>query len=121
MQKFFSFSKNQAGVLITLVILIALGACYFFLYLPNNEKAVQERRFRCLRKIDRGIRQKIETSEKQITSLINDYYKYANNDKGKLEKLRLYIGQYPRKNFILLLPEQANKSANSGHITYLGN
>ena len=122
MQKLFSFSKNQAGVLITLVILIALGACYFFMYLPNNERTVQERRFRCLRKIDRGLRQKIGTSEKQITSLINDYYKYSNNRQDKdLEKLKRYIAQYSRKNFTLLLPEQANKYANAGHIAYIGN
>ncbi|HEX4373820.1 MAG TPA: hypothetical protein VHZ50_10995, partial [Puia sp.] len=127
MLKFFSFGKNQAGVLITLLALISLGACYFFIYLPNNEKAVQERRFRCLRKIDTNIRIKIDNSFTQISNLIYDYDKNhpvdtsnhhkKNHSKDSIARkkdslfreLNTYISEYPKDNFTLLMPEQANK------------
>src|ERR1700743_429322 len=120
MLKSFSFGKNQASVLITLLILISLGACYFFIYLPNNEKAVQERRFRCLRKIDTNIHTKIENSFTQIANLLENYDKnsppYINISRDSIKKkdsllsgLREYISGYPKTYFTLLLPEKANK------------
>lgn len=113
MLKIFSFGKNQSGVLITLLVIIALGACYFFLYLPKNEEMVQERRFRCLRKIDISLHYKIETSKKQIANLANDYNKYS-TEKGtdSLANLKKYIAGYSKKNFTLLLPEQASRYFN---------
>ncbi len=116
MLKIFSFGKNQSGVLITLLVIIALGACYFFLYLPKNEETVQERRFRCLRKVDFSLHDKIETSKKQIANLANDYDKYS-TDKAidSLTKLRTYIAGYSTKNFTLLLPEQASRYFNRDH------
>ena len=110
MLKALSFGKNQAGILITLMVLLSLGACYFFFYLPGNEKNVQERRFRCLRKIDVSIRSKISTSETQITNLLNSYDNYSQHNNGaELNKLRKYIREYSKANFTLLLPEQADK------------
>jgi len=131
MLKFFSFGKNQSGVLITLLVIIALGACYFFLYLPKNERTVQERRFRCLRKVDLSLRDKIQTSRVLITNLLNDYdrYKDGKQDAG-LKKLRKYISGYSTKNFTLLLPERAEQYFNPNHdslinsnhdnLTYMG-
>ncbi len=123
MLKSFSFGKNQGGVLITLLVIIALGACYFFLYLPKNERTVQERRFRCLRKIDFSLRDKIQTSLVQITNLANDYNKYSDDKHAdELRKLRKYIAGYSTKNFTLLLPEQAIRYFNKDHdkLTYMG-
>ena len=123
MRKSLSFGKAQASVLVTLLILISLGACYFFIYLPNNENNVQERRFRCLRKIDGSIRKKIATSQTQITNLLNYYDEYShNNNREGLKKIRKYISEYPKTNFVLLLPEQANKyfNKNNDNLIYLG-
>jgi len=111
MLKFFSFGKINAGVLVTLLVLIALGSSYFFIYVPGNEKVVQERRFRCLRKIDLSIRTKIKTSKVQIKTIINDYYRYSygkTRDPKKLDTLRRYIIQSSKKNYTILLPELAN-------------
>ncbi len=119
MRKSLSFGKAQASVLITLLVLISLGACYFFIYLPNNEKNVQERRFRCLRKIDGSVRKKIATSQTQITNLLNYYDEYSHtNNRAALKKIRKYISEYPKTNFVLLLPEQGktNISIDTGVI-----
>jgi len=114
MLKLFSFGKINTGILVTLLVLIALGSSYFFIYVPNNERVVQERRFRCLRKIDLSLRNKIQASEIQIKALINSYYKYSSQkNAAELKKLRKYITQHPKDNYTLLLPEQAN--------TYFGN
>ncbi len=116
MLKIFSFGKNQSGVLITLMVIIALGACYFFLYLPKNEERVQERRFRCLRKVDFSLHDKIETSKKQIATLANDYDKYSSDKRSdSLAELRKYIAGYSKRNFTLLLPEQASRYFNRHH------
>ena len=140
MFKFLSFGKNEAGVLGTLLILIALGACYFFIYLPNNEKIVQERRFRYLRNIDTNIRTKISSSQAQIRSLLNNYNSVTLSDSEKayrdrteikkrnrkkdstihkkdslLYELKRYISEYPKDNYTLLLPEQARKYFNNNN------
>src|ERR1700749_4669695 len=100
MLKFFSFGKTQGGVLITLLVLISLGAAYFFIYLPGNESTVQEQRFRCLRKIDASIRAKITNSEKQITTLLNTYANDSrSNDRNALKKTKKYIKSDSKTNF----------------------
>ena len=111
MPKSFSFGKSQAGVLITLMVLLSLGAVYFFGYLPASEKAVQERRFRCLRKIDTNIRTKIDNSTSQINYLLKNYIDDSANvaRANDFIKLKKFISQYAHDNFTYLLPEQANK------------
>jgi hypothetical protein len=115
MLKFFSFGKINTGVLVTLLVLIALGCSYLFIYLPNNEKIVQERRFRCLRNIDVNIRTQIDNSITQITALLKNYEEYSGVDpKTNLKndslftELKKYVKR-PQINFIYLLPDQANK------------
>src|SRR3569623_824306 len=71
MPKLFSISSKQLGVIFTLMILIFLGASYFFIYVPNNEKNVQERRFRCLQNIDSNIRFKMDNNIALINNLLS--------------------------------------------------
>jgi hypothetical protein len=122
MFKFLSFGNSRGGVLGTLLILIALGACYFFIYLPNNEKIVQERRFRCLRNIDTNLHTKMDNSVKQIGGLLGDYYLFSDRSNSRqinslhqtdsLSILKNFIRTYPKVNFTLMMPEQANKYLN---------
>lgn len=98
MSKLLPINKNQFTVLITLLILIFLGASYFLIYLPNNEKNVQERRFRCLQNIDSNIHSKIENSVPLITNLLTHF------DVNHTNK---YIKDYPKSNFTLLTTYQS--------------
>ncbi len=119
MFKFLSFGNSRGGVLGTLLILIALGASYFFIYLPNNEKIVQERRFRCLRNIDTNFHTKMDISIRQIGDLLGSYHKFSDSSYRKkvkrppqldsLRQLKYFIQTYPKDNFTLLQPYQANK------------
>jgi len=119
--KLFSINKNQAAVLTTLLILIFLGAGYFFIYLPNNERRIQEQRFSALRNIDRNIHTKIENSIALLNNLLTAYQK-ANTNSGELEKLLNYIRSFSNTNFTLTTPRIIKKennfllldSANSG-------
>ena len=70
------FNSKQTGIIITILILIFLGASYFFIYVPENEKKVQERLFRSLQNIDSNILKKIN----EDTSLINNLL-YLNGSK----------------------------------------
>ena len=70
MASFFSANKNRAGIIITLMVLIFLGASYFFVYLPNNEKILQERRFRCLQNIDNNIKSQIGYNIQLLNNLL---------------------------------------------------
>ena len=112
MLKFFSFGKVNAGVLITLLVLIVLGCSYFFIYIPKNEKVVQERRFRCLQKIDVNIHTQIDNCITQITALLKNYEEYSDTTNSKNDSLfkefKTYI-DYRKANFKYLLPYQANK------------
>src|ERR1700743_3263041 len=74
MLKFFSFGKSQASVLVTLMVLIFLAAAYFYIYIPQNEKTVQERRFRCLQNINTNIDAKIGNSISMLNYLLTNYH-----------------------------------------------
>ena len=65
------FNRNNAAVLMTLLFVIVLGASYFFIYVPANEKNLQEQRFRSLQNIERNIHAKIENSVALMHNLLN--------------------------------------------------
>jgi hypothetical protein len=95
MTRFFSIGKNQTTTIATLAVLVLLGASYFFVYVPNNEKTVQARHFRCLQNIDGNIHEKIKTS----IATINGLLEAANKDSIGV---RNYIRHLPDDNFRLL-------------------
>ncbi len=78
--------------------MIFLGACYLYIYIPNNEKIVQERRFRCLQNIDNNIHSKIDNSLSQVNSLLIPY-NHPNYKKDTLDK---YLKDYAKDNFTLI-------------------
>jgi hypothetical protein len=98
----FSIGKQNIAVLGTVLAVIFLGACYFFLYIPSNEKTVQERRFRCLQNIDGNIHSKIESGFFQVNSLFKTYPKYSLT-------LKTYIDKYPKTNFTLIPVRKLSK------------
>ena len=96
-----SINKNHAAVIITVLVLIFLGAAYFFIYLPRNERRIQEQRFSALRSIDRNIHTKVENSIALLNNLLNAYQAA---DKPGREKLNRYIAGYSSANFKLTTP-----------------
>ena len=87
--KFLFLNKSQGYILATIMGLVFLGSCYFFIYLPANEKKVQEQRFRTLQNIDRNIHDKIVNSASLLTNLLNAY------DVKRKNYLDEYIRKYP--------------------------
>lgn len=82
--RFFSFNRNHAAVMLTLLFLLCLGAIYFFMYLPQNEKRLQEQRFRTLQNVDKNIHAKIENSIGLMNNLLSgavdtNYIHYLSN------------------------------------------
>ena len=99
--KFFTINKNQSAVLVTLMILIFLGAGYFFIYMPQNERRIQEQRFSALQNVDLNIHTKIENSISLLNNLLTEYQ--DQNTAGR-ERLINYINEYPSTNFKLTAP-----------------
>ena len=87
--KFLFLNKSQGYILATIMGLVFLGSCYFFIYLPANEKKVQAQRFRTLQNIDRNIHDKIVNSASLLTNLLNAY------DAKSKNYLDEYIRNYP--------------------------
>ncbi|HZX59677.1 MAG TPA: hypothetical protein VFE54_13160, partial [Mucilaginibacter sp.] len=81
-------SRKQTGVIITLLVIIFFGASYFFIYIPNNERTVQERHFRCLQNVDVNIHNKIQNNFRLVENLFRTYS--AKNDKN----LKNYINVF---------------------------
>lgn len=52
--------REQVPIIITLIIVILLGAGYYFIYLPGNEKNIQKWKFRTLKNVDANIHSKIK-------------------------------------------------------------
>ncbi|SEM83694.1 hypothetical protein SAMN05192574_101963 [Mucilaginibacter gossypiicola] len=94
MFKFPVIGKNQVVAIVTFLTLITLGVSYFYVYVPANEKVVQERRFYCLQKIDNNIHSKIVNS----TWMLNNFLKTFPVD----DQLQDYLSNYPKTNFTLL-------------------
>src|SRR5579859_6972207 len=106
----FSMGKQYFAIISTLLIVIFLGACYFFVYIPGNEKTVQERRFRSLQNIDNNIHSKIDNSLSQVNSLLTPY-----NHPHYKDTLNNYLAHYSKDNFTLipvkLLTDTPNKKS----------
>lgn len=94
MFKFPTIGKNQVVVIVTFLTLVMLGISYLYIYIPANEKVVQERRFRCLQNININIHSKIVNS----TWMLNNFLKTFPYD----DQLQDYLGNYPKNNFTLL-------------------
>src|SRR5664279_2379670 len=91
----FSFTRNHAAVLITLLFVIVLGASYFFIYVPANEKNLQEQRFRSLQNVERNIHDKIENSVRLMNNLL----------KGSIDTPYVrYLSDHSKEQFTLSLP-----------------
>ncbi len=113
--KLFSFNRNQVAVLVTILVLVVLGAVYFFVYMPTNEKRIQKqrfqtrighhalRRFQALQNIDANIRVKIENSVSLLNNTITDYLK---GNSAHQDTLETYILGFPRTHFTLSLPKE---------------
>ena len=68
-----NMNKKLLPVLATIAVVIFLGACYFFIYVPNNEKILQEHRFRILQNIDKNIQSKVESSSVRLKRLLENH------------------------------------------------
>jgi hypothetical protein len=112
--KYPSFNRNYLAVLITLVFVIFCGAIYFLIYVPNNERDLQEQRFRTLQNIDVNIHKKIENSVSLLSNLLDGFAK----DDSTERYVKKYINNYSRENFTLALPEVSvkNKVVRNGRI-----
>jgi hypothetical protein len=72
-KSFLSINKNQVSILSTLAVILILGAGYFFVYVPANEKDIQAQRFRALQNVDKNVHEKIENSVALINNLLENY------------------------------------------------
>lgn len=90
-----SVNRNNIPVLITLVFVLVFGAFYFFMYIPNTEKGLQQQRFRSLQNIDKNIHSKIDNSVALMSNLLKDTVNTAYIE---------YLNAQSREHFTLLLP-----------------
>lgn len=88
------FNKSVGYIVTTVFSLCFLCAIYFFIYLPNKEKNIEEQRFRTLQNIDRNIHEKIDNS----VSLLNNIISAEHTDRN-------YIDDFPKEKFILSVPK----------------
>ena len=90
-----STRKNYFTILVTLLFVVFLGAVYFFVYIPNNEKRLQEQRFRTLHNINKNIHEKIRNS----VALMNNLLK----EEADIDYIN-YLSSQSKANFSLSLP-----------------
>jgi hypothetical protein len=102
MSKFFSLTRNTAGVVVTLCLLGSMAVYYLFVYLPANENAVRARRFRCLQNMDVNIHHKLDNSASMVNSFLASYSFDSNGQPNSaLENLKKEVEQFSKKNFTL--------------------
>jgi hypothetical protein len=89
MRKFFSISRKQVTVLVTLIILASASLWYYLVYIPSNEQSLDEQHFRWLRIIDDNLRAKIDANDTLLANLLQAYDTAKN--KSQVEN---YIANY---------------------------
>src|ERR1043165_3159201 len=106
--KLFTPNRNYAAIIVTLLFVIFFGAVYFFIYLPHNEKRIQEQRFRTLQHIDKNVHDRIKNSIDQINNLLGSYHKEITVHDKKIESGKATVGQYvdslPTESFVVSRP-----------------
>ena len=100
MSHFFSFTRNQSVILLTILLVLILGALYLFVYMPGNQRDLEEQRFRYLGKIETNIHTKIENSIGLLNNQLVSFAKDSSNFDNK--RLIQYIAKYPRTFFTLI-------------------
>ena len=109
MSKLFTFSRNQGVVMVTLLFVLLLGGIYFFMYIPNNQRNLEEQRFRCLQNVEVNIHAKIDNSVALLNNLLITWQK--NDSQYDQKRLAQYIKKYPQQNFTLLPIKVVEKTA----------
>ena len=94
-----SFSPKQSLIFATVFLLIALGAAYFFWFVPNNQNILEQKQFRCLQTMQSNVTDKIDNSLNLLNSLIDDYLNPPKYFTAK--QIQDYIDSYPKDNFRL--------------------
>jgi len=84
----------------TLFFVLLLGGIYFFMYIPNNQRNLEEQRFRCLQNIETNIHAKIDNSVALLNNLLITWQK--NDPQYNQKRLSQYIKNYPQQNFTLI-------------------
>ncbi|HTI57938.1 hypothetical protein [Mucilaginibacter sp.] len=105
MGNFLAKTKNQLGIIITVMFLVLLGAGYFFVYIPANEKTVQQRRFTSLQKIDSNIHSKIDNSGNFLATQLHSF--------DHTPAYKAFVTNYSKKNFTLLYDPSLPGTPNS--------
>ncbi|GGI24579.1 hypothetical protein GCM10008119_13360 [Pedobacter mendelii] len=70
------------------------------MYIPNNQRNLEEQRFRCLQNIETNVHAKIDNSVALLNNLLITYE--SNNPQYNRKRLNTYIRNYPQQNFTLL-------------------
>jgi hypothetical protein len=116
MRKFFSISREQTPIIITLLIVILLGASYLFIYVPNKDDALQREHFRWLRQVDVNIQKKIEGCDTLLSHLLELY-----SNRGTRKGTEKYIDSFSKENFTLFYtPEILTGKSQKDSIDYVG-
>ena len=110
--RYISYNKNHNAVWITLGVIFSLGASYFFMYIPQNEKWLQAQRFRTLRNIDSNIHKKVENSVGLMQGLLK---KYPPQNTDILNYIKNYNQQ--ANGFILSKPRNISGNQNEKNDT----
>lgn len=104
-RNFFSFTRSQSAVLITLLAVVVLGAAYILVYLPDKEKQISGHAFRTLQNVNKNVLEKIDNSASLLSNLLTAY-----RDTGKNAELKQYIQEYSTENFLLFQPRPSADS-----------
>lgn len=95
--KFLTKTKGLAPVLLTLGAMVLLACTYVLIYLPKNERKLDEQGFRSLQNIDRNIHAKLDNSAALLNGLLAAY-EYKDADAAEINR---YILAYPTTSFTL--------------------
>jgi hypothetical protein len=105
-KKYFSISRKQTTIVITIITLAVLGAWYYLVYIPGNEKHLYEQHFRWVQNIDKNIRNKIDASDSLVGNLLKAYVDYKKPD-SIAEK---YIRKYYTRNIPISITTDTSQS-----------
>lgn len=88
--KSFSFTPRQSSMLVTVLMLIAVGSAYFFWYVPVQQENIAQRQFRSLQRLETSVHEKIDNTLALLQSRMK-YYTTKPGDKIRYDVIQKYM------------------------------
>ncbi|NIJ54417.1 PDC sensor domain-containing protein [Dyadobacter arcticus] len=95
----FVVKRKHRAVIFSILLVLFSGVTYVFVYIPENQRNLEQLRFRSLQTIDNNVHSKIDNSVVLLNQLLETFKNQRPEYNYNKDTLREYIRTYPNDKF----------------------